>query len=82
MTKKEKIIVSTLNNHKTVRFEDACKIANWLGFIHKSGQGSHRAFAKEGEPTLLNFQNRNGYISPYQAKQLIEMIEKYAKREI
>ena len=82
MTKKEKIITTILNNPKGVRFEDACKIANWLGFTHKSGQGSHRAFAKEGEPALLNFQNRNGYIPPYQAKQLIEMIERYAKREI
>lgn len=26
---------------------------------------------------LLNFQNRNGHIAPYQAKQLIEMMEKY-----
>lgn len=82
MTKKEKIITAILNNYKAVRFEDACKLAKSLGFRHKGGQGSHRAFSKEGEPTLLNFQNRSGYILPYQAKQLIEMIEKYAKREI
>lgn len=82
MTKREKIITAILNNPKGVRFEDACKIANWLGFTHKGGQGSHRAFAKGGEPALLNFQNRNGYIPSYQAKQLIEMIERYAKREI
>jgi hypothetical protein len=29
-----------------------------------------------GEPIQLNFQNRNGYILPYQAQQLITMIEK------
>ena len=28
-------------------------------------------------PTLLNFQNRNGKIKPYQARQLIAMIDKY-----
>lgn len=82
MTKKDKLIAAIFNNPKAVRFEDACKMAERLGFIHKGGQGSHRAFGKDGEPIMLNFQNRNGYIPPYQAKQLIEMIEKYAKREI
>jgi hypothetical protein len=26
---------------------------------------------------ILNFQNRNGYVPPYQARQLIEMLDKY-----
>lgn len=26
---------------------------------------------------ILNFQNRNGYIPPYQARQLIGMLDKY-----
>ena len=26
---------------------------------------------------ILNFQNRNRYIPPYQARQLIEMLDKY-----
>ncbi len=58
-------------------FEDACTVAEWLGFIHKGGKGSNCAFAKLGEASILNFQNRNGYIPPYQARQLIEMVEKY-----
>ena len=32
---------------------------------------------RPGEPMLLNFQNRDGYVPPYQARQLIAMIEKY-----
>ena len=35
---------------KVVRFDDAVKMANLLGFDHKGGQGSHRAFAREAEP--------------------------------
>jgi len=62
---------------KGVRFVDACKAAEALGFIHKGGAGSHRAFARPGEPMLLNFQNRDGCVPPYQARQLIAMIEKY-----
>ncbi|GAB4351685.1 MAG: hypothetical protein Kow0060_01070 [Methylohalobius crimeensis] len=48
-----------------------------LGFSRKGGRGSHCTYGRPDEPVLLNFQNRSGYIAPYQAKQLIEMMEKY-----
>ena len=78
MTKREKLLQAILNNPKTVRFEDACKIAAMLGFYPQGGKGSHQTYGKVGETLLLNFQNRSGYILPYQAKQLIEMVKKYA----
>lgn len=63
---------------KDVRFEDACAAAFELGFIHTGSSGtSHRAYSRPGEPILLNFQNRNGKIPPYQARQLISMMDKY-----
>lgn len=77
MTKQEKLFTAIRNNPKAVRFDDACKVAELLGFTHKGGQGSHCAFAKPGEPVLLNFQNRGGLIPPYQARQLIEMMDRY-----
>ena len=48
-----------------------------MGFAARRAKGSHCAFARAGEPTLLNFQNRDGMIPPYQARQLIAMTEKY-----
>ena len=78
MTKREKLLNRIRNNPKAVRFEDACKIAQSLGFIYEGRGGSHQVFKRKGEPLQLNFQNRNGYIPPYQAKQLLAMIEKYA----
>ena len=77
MTKYAKLIAALLNNPKACRFEDACKIAADLGFVHKGGRGSHRVFARRGEREALNFQNRNGYIPAYQARQLIGLLEKY-----
>ncbi len=77
MTQRNKLIAAIRNNPKAVRFDEACKVAEWLGFIHKGGQGSHRAFVRRGEPVALNFQNRGGFIPPYQARQLIEMMDKY-----
>ena len=77
MSRLVKLLDAIAANPKAVRFADACKAAEALGFIHKGGSGSHRAFARPGEPVLLNFQNRDGCIPPYQARQLIAMIEKY-----
>jgi hypothetical protein len=77
VSKLSKLLEAVVNNPKAVRFADACKAAEALGFVHKGGSGSHRAFARPGEPTLLNFQNRDGYVPPYQARQLVAMIEKY-----
>jgi hypothetical protein len=73
----DKLISSIRNNPKGVRFSDACKVAELLGFTAKGGKGSHNVFAKPGEITQLNFQNRKGKIPPYQARQLIAMIEAY-----
>jgi hypothetical protein len=79
MARIEKLFDKIRNNPKNVRFEDACKAAEAIGFVHKSQNGtSHAAFSRPGEPMALNFQSRdNGKIPPYQAKQLIVMLEKY-----
>lgn len=80
MSQIEKLIEAIRNNPKSVRFNDACKVAVQLGFTHKGGKGSHKVFGKDGEPCILNFQNRKGYVPPYQARQLIEMVNKYEQK--
>jgi hypothetical protein len=77
MTRREKLLAAIRNNPRSVRFADACRVAEAIGFVRAGGKGSHTVYAKSGEPTILNFQNRNGYIPPYQARQLIEMMDKY-----
>lgn len=77
MTTREKLIASIRSNARNVRYADACKVAEWLGFVAKGQKGDHNAYARPGEAELLNFQNRNGLIKPYQARQLQGMIEKY-----
>jgi hypothetical protein len=72
-----KLLESIRANPRHVRFEDACRAARLLGFVHEGGRGSHRVFKRKGEPVQLNFQNRGGLVPPYQARQLARMIEKY-----
>ena len=80
MAQFEKLLDRIRNNPRDVRFDDACKVAQALGFTHEGGAGSHRTFARRGEPMQLNFQNRGGKIAPYQARQLIAMIDKYGTK--
>lgn len=77
MATRDKLIAAIRENAKNVRYADACKVAEWLGFTAKGQKGDHNAFAKPGELELLNFQNRKGMINPYQARQLQKMIDKY-----
>lgn len=77
MSHRAKLVARIRNNPKDVRFEDACKVAEWLGFVCKEVRGSHHAFSRPGEREGLNFQNHKGKIPAYQAKQLIEIIDKY-----
>jgi len=77
MAKWQKLLIAICNNPNAVRFEEACHAAELLGFVQVGGKGSHRTYGKAYEPVLLNFQNRNGYIPTYQARQLIDMIDKH-----
>ena len=81
MSKSEKRIAAIRRNTKTVRFEEACLAAESIGFCRKGGEGSHRVYAKVGESTILNFQNRQGLVAEYQVRQLIAMLNKYGDSE-
>ena len=78
MSQKAKLVASIRNNPTDVRFDDACKVAEWMHYVPGSaGGGSHVAYSRPGDPVGLNFQNRNGKIPPYQARQLIAALDKY-----
>ena len=77
MAREVKLLAAIRANPQNVRFKDACRAARLLGFVHEGGKGSHRVLKRKGEPVQLNFQDRDGYIPPYQARQLGRMVEKY-----
>jgi predicted RNase H-like HicB family nuclease len=55
MSRVTKGLKASVRNPKRVHFDDACKAAGLLGFVKQGGRGSRRAFARPGEPALLNF---------------------------
>ena len=61
-----------------VSFSDARTLAEALGFELKRTTGSHHVFACPGVPELLNLQEVRGQAKPYQLRQLLRLIERYA----
>lgn len=74
---KNRIYLELKNNPKNVRFDFLCNVVEQFGFHYRGGKGSHRIFVRKGVIELLNFQNVNGKVKPYQVKQFIKIIEKY-----
>lgn len=81
MTRRGKRLAAIRRHPKAVRFEEACLAAESIKFVKKGGEGSHRVYARAGEPTILNFQNRQGFVAEYQVRQLIAMLDKYEGEE-
>ena len=78
MSANDKLLDKICRNPRDVRFEDACKAAELIGFAPQPKRGtSHRIFKRPGEIMQFNFQDRKGKIATYQAEQLVTMIEKY-----
>lgn len=78
MSRIRKLIADIRNNPRDVRYEDALRAADLIGFTSTGGSGSHCTRSRPGELVQLNFQRvANGRAKPYQVRQLIEMLDKY-----
>ena len=78
MSRNKKLLDAIRNNPKDVRYEDALRAADLIGFTSTGGSGSHCTRSRQGELVQLNFQRiANGRAKPYQVRQLIEMLDKY-----
>lgn len=64
-------------NPKNVRFNDMCKLVEKFGFRFRGGKGSHRIYARQGVFEILNFQDVQGRVKPYQVRQFVNIVDKY-----
>jgi len=76
MTKK-KLLLKVLSSSKNIKFDDFIKLVQEFGFKLDRISGSHHIYKKVGIEELINFQNVNGEIKPYQVKQFLVIVEKY-----
>jgi len=73
----EKLFLRIKNNPKDVRFRDLCQLAKKFGFVFKGGKGSHRVYGHTGIKEILNFQDVQGKVKPYQVKQFLCIVQRY-----
>jgi hypothetical protein len=61
-----------------VAFVDMQSLVEGLGFELQRVSGSHHIFVHPDVPSPLNLQSVDGQAKPYQVRQLLRLVERYA----
>jgi len=78
MAKLKKILAKVLAGSKNIAFSDFVLLVEGFGFRLSRVSGSHHIFVHDSVKELVNLQNVNGQVKPYQVKQFMELVERYA----
>lgn len=63
-----------------VSFSDMRRLVESFGFELRRTSGSHHIFVHPDVPELLNLQDVRGQAKPYQVRQFLRLVERYALR--
>jgi predicted RNA binding protein YcfA (HicA-like mRNA interferase family) len=63
-----------------VRFADAQRLAEALGFELDRVRGSHHIYRHARTGERINLQARGGQAKPYQLRQLLDLVERHGLR--
>jgi predicted RNA binding protein YcfA (HicA-like mRNA interferase family) len=74
---KRKLLRQILNNPKNVKFNDFVGILSAYGFVCTRIEGSHNIFKNTTVKEIVNVQNIDGEVKPYQIRQFFSLVEKY-----
>ena len=77
---KKRILRKILAGSKNIRFTEIVNLVQSFGFYLDRTSGSHHIFIHPEISELINLQNVNGQVKPYQLKQILRLIEKYNLR--
>jgi predicted RNA binding protein YcfA (HicA-like mRNA interferase family) len=73
----KKLLQKILNNNRNIRFADTIKLVTAYGFELKRIIGSHHIFVHPDLKEIINLQEVDGKVKPYQLNQFLSLIEKY-----
>ena len=73
----EKMSKKLMENSKNVGFKDMVALLGYYGFLLSRVSGSHHIFINPDIRELVNIQNVNGQVKPYQIKQFLKLVEKF-----
>ena len=75
--KARKILEKARGSAVALRFTEATRLAESLGFGLSRVRGSHHIYTHPGVPELLNLQEVRGMAKPHQIRQLLRLMERY-----
>jgi len=77
MSKQQKILKKILAGSRNIPFDDFLLVVDGFGFHLSRVNGSHHIFVHPKVRELVNLQNVNGQVKPYQVRQFMELVERY-----
>lgn len=73
----KKLMKKLMDNKKNISFNEMTFLLESYGFCLSRISGSHHIFVNSNIRELVNIQNVNGQVKPYQIKQFLRLVEKY-----
>ncbi len=77
MTKKQKLLAKALQGSKNIAFADAVALVEAFGFRLARVSGSHHIYTRVDIPEMVNLQEVDGKVKPYQLKQFLALVEQH-----
>lgn len=78
MAKLKKVLEKVLAGSKNIAFNDFVSLVEGFGFRLSRTSRSHHIFTHPQVKELVNLQNVKGQVKPYQIRQFMELVERYA----
>lgn len=75
---KKKLLEKILSGSRNIRFKDFVVLVEAFGFELARVRRSHHIFEHPSVPEILNLQNSNGQVKPYQMRQFLQIVEQYS----
>jgi hypothetical protein len=73
----QKTLKQVLSGSRNIRFQDFVLMVQAFGFREARVKGSHHIFVNPLVIELLNLQEVDGKVKPYQIRQFLQIVERY-----
>ncbi len=75
---KKRLLEKILAGSKNTSFNDFIALVEAFGFELSRTRGSHQIYEHPDVREILNLQNVNGQVKPYQVRQFLQLVEQYS----
>ena len=75
---KKRLLEKILAGSKNISFNDFIALVEAFGFELSRPPGSHQIYEHPDVREILNLQNVNGQVKPYQVRQFLQLVEQYS----